>query len=745
MLSLSKKYLLLPAVILCIDVSYAADDPYTLKTVTTYSSAINDRFDAYLQNPSSSTFISGEDIEDQHAKNIQEILRGIPGITSDLYGDGDGIKIKIRGIDNQRYYGEQPGVAIVIDGVPIFERTGKVNIDLDNIESIRVVKGGASYLYGEDALAGAIIITTKGAKVKNDISLGYEQGSFGYNKELLSANFSQSILSGRFQYSKRETDGYHYLSNRDSESYSLNFNLNLSDNSSLKFNYEGIDLFRDGDGFVKGETQAKDDPKARNATRGYTRNTDTDLKRFNLTYSYDFSDTGSLSLIGYQFKDKTSYWSAPVRFDGLGKPVPNSSYDAYANITNYEQTQRGAKLEIKESFGNLALMGGLDFRDDHFEEITSAKQDYKHSPSPFAPVITQGSVTSKGERTERTKAAYTELKYALTDFTTLTGNYRFDHIALDDEDKLTFKKGDSSFDISSWRLGIDQSLTDRTSVYAGVSTGFRTPTLSQLSTNNSIDPEHTRNYEIGVRSEQPILGWNTSINGSIFHLRRKDFITDVVERDPSGARDTKYDNIGDVVSQGIELALSTDIKNDLSFDFSYTYLDSYFKKYDDFYLALGNSRGSEVSSHNQLINPNSQVFFKHYDNKNNQVPRTPKHSANFRTHWHLYKDFYLTAEVDYKSSSYADEINQEKIKQRTLLNLTANYKTNLRVFGRADSQINAFLKVENVTNKKYYSSVYGSQDSAGINGIFDGVYNSEDLSIIVDPGRTWSTGLTVRF
>lgn len=535
MLLLSRKYLVLPVAMICINCSFASEEqPYILKTVTTYSSAISDRFDSTQQNPSSSTFISGEDIDDQHAKNIQEILRGIPGITSDLYGDGDGIKIKIRGIDNQRYYGEQPGVAIVIDGVPIFERTGKVNIDLDNIESIRVVKGGASYLYGEDALAGAVIITTKGAKDKNDISLGYEQGSFGYNKELLSANFSQSILSGRFQYSKRETDGYHYLSNRDSESYSVNFNLNLSDNSRLKFNYEGIDLFRDGNGYVKGVTQAKDDPKAKNATRGHTRNTDTDLKRFNLTYSYDFSDTGSLSLIGYQFKDETSYWSSPVRFDGLGKPVPNSSYDAYANITNYEQTQRGVKLEIKESFGNLALMGGLDFRDDQFEDITSAKQDYKHSPSPFAPVIKQGTVTSKGERTERTKAAYTELKYALTDFTTLTGNYRFDHIALNDEDKLTFEKSDSSFDISSWRLGIDQSLTDRTSVYAGVSTGFRAPTLSQLSTNNSIDPEHTRNYEIGVRSEQPILGWNTSINGSIFHLRRKDFITDVVERDPSG-------------------------------------------------------------------------------------------------------------------------------------------------------------------------------------------------------------------
>lgn len=54
---------------------------------------------------------------------------------------------------------------IVIDGVPVFERTGKVNIDLDNIESIKVIKGGSLYLFGEDALSGAVIITTKrGAK-----------------------------------------------------------------------------------------------------------------------------------------------------------------------------------------------------------------------------------------------------------------------------------------------------------------------------------------------------------------------------------------------------------------------------------------------------------------------------------------------------------------------------------------------------------------------------------------------------
>ncbi len=230
-------------------------------------------------------------------------------------------------------------------------------------------------------------------------------------------------------------------------------------------------------------------------------------------------------------------------------------------------------------------------------------------------------------------------------------------------------------------------------------------------------------------------------------MRRKDFITSTVGQNVSAkaSEDMQYDNIGDVVSQGFELALSTDIKHKLSFDLAYTYLDSFYKEYDDFYLALGNARGSQVGNLSQLINPNSQVYFKHYNNKNNQVPRTPRNSLNFRTHLHFNEHMYLTAESDYKSSSYADEINQEEIKQRTLLNLSFNYKSNIRIFGSADSNISAFVKVENVTNEKYYRTAYGAQDSAGPDGNYNGIYNSEDLSIIVDPGRTWSSGVSVRF
>lgn len=724
-----------------------AEEPHALKNTTIYSSTIHDRFDSHLENPSSSTYISGKDIDDQHAKNIQEVLRGIPGITSDLYGYGDEIKIKIRGIDSQRYHGENPGVAIVIDGVPIFERTGKVNIDLDNIESIRVIKGGASYLYGADALAGAVIITTKNPQQGTSVAAEYEAGSFGFKKHLASANFSAAALSGRFQYSKRETDGYHFLTERDSETHSLNLNLAINPDSDLKLIYEKTDKYRDGSGAITGVTQAKMDPKGKQATRGYTRNTDTDITRFNLTYSNNFSDTGNLSLIGYQFKDQTSYWQAPARFDGFGKPIADSNYSAYTSEIDYEQKQRGTKLELSESFSNLALLGGLDFREDRFEDLAVAKQDYKNSPSPFSPVIRQGTTLRKGERTERTRAAYTELKLGMTDFTTFTSNYRYDNLTLNDKDLLTGDKRKKQFNISSWRLGLDHSLTDNTSIYGGISTGFRAPTLVELSTNKSLSPEHTRNYEIGMRSNLQLLSWDTSINGSLFHLRRKDFITSYVGQNvgDNAVDNNFYDNIGDVVSQGLELALSTDIQHSLSFDMAYTYLDSFYKKYDNFYLAHGNSRGTKVNSMAELTNPNSQVFFRHFDNKNKQVPRTPKHTLNMRTHWHFHNSMYLTLESDYKSSSYADEINQEKIKSRNIFNLTWNYKQNQPMFGSKKNQIGAFVKVENLTNKTYYSAVRGVADSADIHGNYDGIYNAEDLSITVDPGRTWSAGMSLRF
>lgn len=739
-----RKNLLGVAIGVCLTQAVQANDntdAIRLDSLAVTSSTISDRLMSE-RNPSTFSVISSDKIEAQHATNIIELLRSIPGVTADLSGEGDGIKIKIRGMENQRYMGEKPGVAIVIDGVPVFERTGKVNIDLDNIETIRVLKGGASAIYGEDALAGAVVITTKRGAAHQGFTVEADRGSNGYDRRLVKGGFAGDKLFGHLQYSTRTFDGYYALSNQDMKTLSGNLQYMLTNTSDLTFGFEKSERFRDRDGTVSGATRARIDPKGELEGRGRTRKFDVDLTRMNLAYSNDFSKTGNFMATVYQYDDHTDYWSAPILFDAAGRAVSDSQVDAYQQLVNYRQQQRGIKSEIRETYGRWGLMGGAEFKINTFDELSTALNDYRNSP--LSAVVRKGTISLNGYREEVTKAAYQEARYALTEATTLTVNNRLDNISLDDYNRLTNTDRAKDFTVHSWRVGAEHRLTPITAVYGGVSTGFRLPTLSELTGNPDLRPEQALNYEVGVRTKTNIAGWNANINTSVFMIDRKDFITSTGGQyvNSNAADNIRSANVGNTQTKGLELSLQTDVQHQLAFDLAYTLLDSYYVKYDDFYLALGNARGTKVNSLAELTDPNNQVYFQHFDNGGKQVPRTPTHMLNFRTHWHPSQSWRFTTEVDYRSASFADEINYLKVPERTLLNLMLTYNTKLSVWGSKPSKLTAFFKIDNVFDHQYYQIARGFQDSGAP---YDGVYNAEDLSITVDPGRTFMTGVSLKF
>jgi len=208
-----------------------------LPEVSVISTTIDDRFTERRGEASSVTDISGKEVDKKRPDNMIRMLQSIPGITADL-SSGDEIKIKFRGVENQVYMGEKPGVAIVIDGVPVFERTGKVNIDLDNIESIRVIKGGASYLFGEDALAGAVIIATKRGAKYAGVTASYDVGSWGYQRVLGRAGFAGEWGAGHIQATQRKADDYYYQSAYQTDNVDGSLRFYLSDRSDLTINAE---------------------------------------------------------------------------------------------------------------------------------------------------------------------------------------------------------------------------------------------------------------------------------------------------------------------------------------------------------------------------------------------------------------------------------------------------------------------------------------------------------------------------
>jgi len=73
---------------------------------------------------------------------------------------------------------------------------------------------------------------------------------------------------------------------------------------------------------------------------------------------------------------------------------------------------------------------------------------------------------------------------------------------------------------------------------------------------------------------------------------------------------------------------------------------------------------------------------------------------------------------------------------RTVFNLTANYEV------KTDSGFkwSAFARIDNLFDRYYFSTIRGSSDSDG-----NGVYNAEDPSITVNPGRVLTAGISAKF
>src|SRR3989338_7174784 len=355
------------------EVQAAPAERSMLPEVAVTSTTIDDRFDSKRGEASNINIISGKKVDDEHGKNLVEILESIPGVTAEVQS-GDSVKIMLRGVEAQRYMGEKPGVAIVIDGVPVLERTGRVNIDLDNIESIKVIKGGASYLFGEDALSGAVIITTKrGAKMAG-VTASAEAGSFNYHKELLRAGFSKGDWVGHVQATKRETDGYHDQGGSFSEYLNGKLQYLIDETSDVAFGFENSSRAKDSHGTVKGVTAAWLDPQSFSGGKDYARMYDVNLDKFNVTYAKDFGAGGNLLVNTYVFKDHTFSWQNPNGFlrniAGCGNGVVTAIAacnmtnlnDVYVNGGDTKQEQKSLNSEWRKGGEKVGLMAGLDMQ-----------------------------------------------------------------------------------------------------------------------------------------------------------------------------------------------------------------------------------------------------------------------------------------------------------------------------------------------------------------------------------------------
>ncbi|NOR21531.1 MAG: TonB-dependent receptor plug domain-containing protein, partial [Candidatus Aminicenantes bacterium] len=106
---------------------------------------------------STTSLIKREKIESLSPKDLSEVLSYTSG-TFVSSGSKNEFRIKIRGFESQR-------IVLLYDGIPIYEpffnSFDLKTIPAEEVESIKVVKGASSVLYGPNALGGIINIITR--------------------------------------------------------------------------------------------------------------------------------------------------------------------------------------------------------------------------------------------------------------------------------------------------------------------------------------------------------------------------------------------------------------------------------------------------------------------------------------------------------------------------------------------------------------------------------------------------------
>ncbi|MGM9752889.1 MAG: SusC/RagA family TonB-linked outer membrane protein [Candidatus Cryptobacteroides sp.] len=261
--------------------------------------------------------IKGDELLKAPATNVSQVLAGkLPGISS-VQESGE------PGLDQAslRIRGSVYGVSYVVDGFPV----DNINdIDPSDIESISVLKDGASAaVYGLSAAGGVIIVTTKRGE-KGDAKITYN-ASAGAS---MNANFPQFLDGVQFvkyydiaRYMDMRVTGY-----KDSKGNTIP--VNSKEDYTPMFSEEIIELIENGD-----------------PSDGWD-----NVNYIDLVFGTGFNQKHNVTVQGGN--DKTSYFVSGGILDQQGN-IDNFSYNRYNVRANVESQ---IAKNLKFNFGLSGVM-----------------------------------------------------------------------------------------------------------------------------------------------------------------------------------------------------------------------------------------------------------------------------------------------------------------------------------------------------------------------------------------------------
>ncbi|MFA5299241.1 MAG: TonB-dependent receptor [Lutibacter sp.] len=409
--------------------------------------------------------ITQEDIEHLKGKSVADILDNIAGITinGNNSSAGKDKSIFIRG-------GRDRQVIVLIDGVSVSDPSG-VNttfdlrlLSLNQIESIEVMNGAASTLYGSGAATGVINIKLKQAAEK-PISLNYE------------------VLAGTNN------------SQNDSRLDLKDFNQNITVNGILnKFSYLAAGNFSN----INGLSDASDENSA-------------------VKFESDkFEASNSFVRLGYKFNEKlnvqlySNYDKDVYDFDAgafLDSDINNGKNEqfrfGFSSNFDYKKGMLSASASYNKNDRILDIFNSWSNATDHFDYtgktyVADAINDYK-----FSDKFQMITGLNYQKQSNQTNSVYGDISEGLANYNTVDPYFTVVYNALSGFNiNVGARLNMHSEYGNQWVYNINPSynFSNNFRIISSISTAFIAPSTYQLFSqygNVDLTPEEDKSIEFG--------------------------------------------------------------------------------------------------------------------------------------------------------------------------------------------------------------------------------------------------------
>lgn len=286
--------------------------------------------------------LTRKEIESSGGRTVADVLNTVPGVQMDgNFGPmGTNIDYFVRGASSKR-------TLILIDGMPFNDASGIDQtydlrfLDLNQVESIEVLKGGLSTLYGSGAAAGVINITLKKPAQKTlNGSVGVDYGSFNTLGANGAVSGTKNKVSYLFNGGYKSSDGFSGAQDIDGSN-------NFDDDGYEGFNLLGKTNYQISNAFNLGVTISYDDF-----------NSDFDSGAFtdSETNNSDYSQIRAGILPSYK-------WDGGKIEGKLFINKVDRTFESFGSISDYDAKSHQADIYVDQNLrDNLKLIGGINYQ-----------------------------------------------------------------------------------------------------------------------------------------------------------------------------------------------------------------------------------------------------------------------------------------------------------------------------------------------------------------------------------------------